>query len=196
MPKKVDHDERRREIVGAVWRVLADRGLSALSMRAIADEAGYANGVLAYYFANKNEVLQVAYEHVYHATNERVDAAAGDARGVDALRILCREILPLTEESLLEARIATSLWQRAMYDPVIGRINIDAWADWRIRITDCLQQALDDGHIRETDVVVAADRVLSMLMGVQVMAVLDPEAMTSSHQMGMLEDSIGDLLPK
>ncbi|MGB3371995.1 MAG: TetR/AcrR family transcriptional regulator [Rhodococcus sp. (in: high G+C Gram-positive bacteria)] len=196
MPKKVDHDERRREIVGAVWRLLATRGLSALSMRAIADEAGYANGVLGYYFANKDEVLQVAYEHIYNATNGRVEDKSGDARGVDALRILCREILPLNEESLLEARIATSLWQRAMYDPVIGRINIDAWNDWRARITGFLQQALDDGHIRDTDVAVAADRVLSMLMGVQVMAVLNPDAMTASHQVRMLDDCISELQQK
>lgn len=196
MPKKVDHDERRREIVGAVWRLLASRGLSALSMRAIAEEAGYANGVLAYYFANKDEVLQVAYEHVYHATNGRVEGKSGDARGMDALRVLCREILPLNEESLLEARIATSLWQRAMYDPVIGRINIDAWDDWRARITGFLQQAHDDGDIRDTDVAVAADRVLSMLMGVQVMAVLNPDAMTTSHQLRMLDDCISELQQK
>ncbi|MGA9871352.1 MAG: TetR/AcrR family transcriptional regulator [Rhodococcus sp. (in: high G+C Gram-positive bacteria)] len=193
MPKQVDHDLRRREIVDVVWRLLATRGISALSMRAIADEAGYANGVLAYYFAGKEEVLRYAYEHVHRATNDRVADRIGDARGLAGLRVLCREIMPLTEESLLEARIATSLWQRAMYDPEIGRINTDAWAEWRGRIWGLLTQAAEDEEIVDADIAVTADRLLSMLMGMQVMGVLTPESMGAVHQQKLLDQTLDDL---
>ncbi len=44
MPKLVDHDERRRSITAAAWRLIAARGIEAANMRDIATEAGYTNG--------------------------------------------------------------------------------------------------------------------------------------------------------
>jgi Bacterial regulatory proteins, tetR family len=41
MPKKIDHEERREELVRAVWRVIVDRGVDEATMREIARESGY-----------------------------------------------------------------------------------------------------------------------------------------------------------
>ena len=40
MPKRVDHDERRRQIVRALWRITERGGLGAVSFREVAAEAG------------------------------------------------------------------------------------------------------------------------------------------------------------
>ncbi|WP_328814119.1 TetR/AcrR family transcriptional regulator [Rhodococcus sp. NBC_00297] len=190
MPKVVDHDQRRREIIDVVWRLLATRGMAALSMRAIAEEAGYANGVLAYYFADKDALLRAAHELVFAATNERIVRASGDARGLSALRAVCGEIMPVTEESLLEARIATALWQRAMYDEDTRAASTAAWDEWRRLIERHLKDAVTDGEIDSIDLPVAADNVLTVLMGFQVTASLAPESMTPEHQWSVLEHSL------
>lgn len=54
MPKIVNHDERRQELIEATWQVIAQHGLSAVTMRQIAEEAGYANGALKPYFPTKS----------------------------------------------------------------------------------------------------------------------------------------------
>ncbi|MGK2317194.1 TetR/AcrR family transcriptional regulator [Gordonia rhizosphera] len=193
MPKIVDHDERRREIIAVVWRLIATRGIEAMTMRTIAEEAGYANGVLSYYFANKDEVVRRAYEHVSLATNDRVARKLGDARGLAALRILCYEIMPRTDEALLEARIAATLWERAMHDPAMRQINAQAWEDWRVQMIELLDQAVSDGEIPPSDTVLTTDTLLTLLMGMQVLAVLSPEMMPPSRQDELFENFIVEL---
>jgi len=47
MPKVVDWDARRDEVLAATWRVIARHGLAGTTVRKIAREAGYSAGVLA-----------------------------------------------------------------------------------------------------------------------------------------------------
>ena len=41
MPKDVDHDARREELLEAVWRVIARDGMERATIRAIAKETGW-----------------------------------------------------------------------------------------------------------------------------------------------------------
>lgn len=187
MPKLVDHEERRHAIAAAVWRLIAARGLDALTMRDIAAEAGYANGALSHYFKGKDDILRFAYEHVFDATNRRVAAALGDCTGLDALRVFCREIMPVSRETLLEARIAVSLWQRAIYDEHLGTVNERALADWRDHLVEYLDQALAAGEIVEVDTVLVADQILTLLTGTQIVGVLLPRTGAADRQVQMLD---------
>ena len=60
MPKVVDHDERRRHILEALFAVAARDGLAAATYRTIAAEAGVPTAQVQYYFATKAELLQHA----------------------------------------------------------------------------------------------------------------------------------------
>jgi AcrR family transcriptional regulator len=60
MPKRVDHDERRREIVEALFRVAARDGLAAATYRTIATEAGIPAPQVQYYFATKADLIHGA----------------------------------------------------------------------------------------------------------------------------------------
>jgi AcrR family transcriptional regulator len=40
VPKRVDHDERRRQLTDALLRIAGTRGLRAVTMREVAAEAG------------------------------------------------------------------------------------------------------------------------------------------------------------
>ena len=59
MPKIVDHDERRLELVDATWRIIARLGIEGATMREIATEAGFANGALKPYFPTRDTLLDV-----------------------------------------------------------------------------------------------------------------------------------------
>ncbi len=53
MPKIVDYAQRRRDLVEATTRIIVRQGLSGTTMRDIAAEAGFANGVVKSYFARR-----------------------------------------------------------------------------------------------------------------------------------------------
>ena len=62
MPKIVDHEERRRELAEALWRVIAHSGPQAVSIRTVAAEAGLSAGALRHYFQTREELLVFAMD--------------------------------------------------------------------------------------------------------------------------------------
>lgn len=191
MPRLVDHDERRRAIIAAAWRLLAARGVDGVNMRDLAAEAGYTNGALSHYFAGKDEILRAAYEHVLAATNERIEASVGRRTGLTALRRMCHEILPLARETTLEARIALSLWQRAMNDAALATVNNAAVAAWKQRMARHWQEAIDAGEVPATDVSMSVDLLMTALIGAQVVAVLEPATWSRAEQVAMIDVILG-----
>ncbi|MER6969729.1 TetR/AcrR family transcriptional regulator [Nocardioides sp. NPDC000445] len=191
MPRLVDHDERRRAIIAAAWRLLAARGVDGVNMRDLAAEAGYTNGALSHYFAGKDEILRAAYEHVLDATNERIEASVGRSAGLIALRRMCHEIMPLAQDTTLEARIAMSLWQRAMNDAALATVNNTAVAAWKRRMTRHWQEAIDAEELPATDVARSVDLLMTVLIGAQVVAVLDPATWSRAEQVAMVDVVLG-----
>ncbi|MFE0749262.1 TetR/AcrR family transcriptional regulator [Gordonia sp. NPDC058843] len=187
MPRLVDHDERRRAIVAAAWRLLATRGVDGISMRDLATEAGYTNGALSHYFAGKDEILRTAYEYVIEATNARIEAATQRRTGSAALRALCQELMPLTDEATLEARIAMSLWQRAMTDTVMAEVNNAAVAEWKVRMAQLWNEAVAAGELPARDIGVGVELLMTTIFGLQVTAVLDPRTTSRVDQIRLVD---------
>ncbi|GHF70837.1 AcrR family transcriptional regulator [Amycolatopsis bartoniae] len=189
MPKVVDHDARRREIIGVVWRLVAEEGIQSVTTRRIAEAAGFANGALLYYFPNKDAVLTAAFQHIFDATNTRADKADGERRGLGGLRTLCLEIMPLDEERCTEARLAITFWQQALNSPEKAAMHTSFLNRWREEMSARLGEAAEDGEIGELpDVDAVVDELLSMLMGLQIMGVLSPRETTPDRQLAQLDE--------
>src|SRR5690606_40101098 len=60
VPKRVDHEERRRLIAAAGRRIAADRGLEGVSLGEVAAEAGISKGLVQHSFPSKDAMLRCA----------------------------------------------------------------------------------------------------------------------------------------
>lgn len=175
MPKIVDHERRRIELVEATWRIIARLGLQRATMREVAEEAGFSNGALKPYFPTKDALLQATFEHVFHRTSERIAEAAASLEGLEALKAFGREVLPLDATRLDEARTVVPFWHVAIHDREKAALNDDSMVIWRGWILRWLVQAREAGELRAgVDVGPAADGLLTFLLGAQVTATLDP----------------------
>ena len=175
MPRLVDHAERREAIIGATWRLIAGKGIEATGMRGIAAEVGYANaGTLSHYFANKDEILSAAYEHVYSQTNRRIRAALGESTGLDAIRLMAREIIPDDDVTVDEAKIAVSFWQRSLQNEAMRATGEQAMGYWRQQLAAFFGQARAAGTI-ESDASDSelAGELLALLLGTHITGLLD-----------------------
>lgn len=194
MPKLVDYEVRRAEIIEAVWSLISARGFQAVTMRDLAAEAGYANGALTRYFPDKESVLRAAFRRAFDATNERAVAAIGDLGGIEALRRLALEIMPTDEVKLREARVVIGFWDYAVGDPALARYYADTTTEWREQVGMYLRQARATGEIppgRPDELVI--DSLLAMLMGLQITALFMPHDTTPERQLAMLDDFIAGL---
>ncbi|MDI2032729.1 TetR/AcrR family transcriptional regulator [Saccharopolyspora sp. TS4A08] len=183
MPKRVDHEDRRARIADATWRLIAERGIEATTMRAIAESIGMANGALKHYFPDKNSIVRTAFSYVFDATNERVRERLRGETGMDALWIFCEEIMPVADLTDLEARVVLPFWQRALADADLRRLYTDSMALWRGQIIGFLAEARDEGAIGTamSDELVA-EQLLAMLNGLQALALLDEASATREVQ--------------
>jgi AcrR family transcriptional regulator len=194
MPKIVDHEARRGEIIEAVWSLISSRGFQSVTMRELAAEAGYANGALSRYFPDKETVLRAAFRRAYDATNERAAAAIGDRGGLSALRLLCLEIMPLDEERRREARVVIGFWDYAAGDDDLVAFFDGTMLEWREQVRMYLRQARAAGEIpagRPDDVVI--DTLLALLMGLQINALFMPGDTTPARQRALLDDFMESL---
>lgn len=73
VPKRVDHDVRRREIGQALLRIAYTKGLQAASMREVATEAGVSLRLVQYYFHTKDELLLAGLAYLGEQLSARVE---------------------------------------------------------------------------------------------------------------------------
>lgn len=107
MPKTVDHDERRRLIAQATWRVINRDGVRAASVRAVATEAGLSTGSMRHYFDDHASLLLFAARHSLELMAQRVFAhlAAPDADPRTSIRAVLEELLPLDAQRTAESTV-------------------------------------------------------------------------------------------
>jgi AcrR family transcriptional regulator len=185
-------DDRRDKILESTWQLIARHGLAATNMRALAAEAGYANGALAYYFAGKDDLVRATYEYVLLQTNLRIDAATRGLRGLSALRAFCIEIVPDDELKLLEARVVVPFWSTALTDRTFASLFARDMSSWRKQMRKYLSEAAALGEIaaprHRREHPEAIEALVSMLTGMQILAVLNPEQHTPRMMRKMLDD--------
>jgi AcrR family transcriptional regulator len=151
MPKIVDHDERRREVLSAARRVIVRDGIDAATTRAIAKEAGYSNGVLAHYFADKDEILLSALRQSHQRIRDRLTRKVEAATGLAALRELLLDNLPLDAERTQESRLEVSFWSRSLASERLAEVQRAEADELRAAVRDLLAQARAAGELRTDD---------------------------------------------
>ncbi|MDJ0376188.1 TetR/AcrR family transcriptional regulator [Cryobacterium sp. PH31-L1] len=188
MPKVVDHDQRRVELVNATWRIIARHGIEGATLREIATEAGFANGALKPYFGTKDDLLTFAFGHVFSQTNLRIERGAGGLTGLAALRAFCHEILPLDETRVSEARIVIPFWQKALTNAAKAQLHDESMLQWRLALLGHLAEARATGEVEttiaDTDVV---GHLMNVLLGAQITAALSPDAHAPEQLVAQLD---------
>ncbi|MEU5945872.1 TetR family transcriptional regulator C-terminal domain-containing protein [Micromonospora sp. NPDC047465] len=124
MPKKVDRHERRTLIAAALMRVAARQGVEAVSLRHVAAEAGVSAGMVQHYFRTKDEMMAFAMAVVRERSQARVTDAIARLGEDPAPRLLLRTmvaaLLPLSEESLADGRVALAFLAYAAVRPDVA----------------------------------------------------------------------------
>jgi AcrR family transcriptional regulator len=176
MPKVVDHDERRRELAEAVWRVIDCEGDRGLTMRRIAEESGWSLGVITHYFPSKHALMLFAFTLMMQRDATGFREEMQRRRGLDALAAALRRNLPLSETDLAWTRVwLTSVAQALSRQDFLQMHNreIDLWRD---DIRSLIEQAQSLGEAdRGLDPDLETDLVGALIDGLAMHAALQPE---------------------
>jgi AcrR family transcriptional regulator len=188
MPKKVDHDARREELVLAAWRVIAARGIDEVTIREIARESGYSSGVLAHYFENKDDLLAHALRLSHTRIRKRYDAEVERSVAADALKGILLDNLPLDEQRELETRIEMSFWARALRNEALHEIQEQESETLRELLRELVANAQKDGAVStEYEMEDVIELLGAVIDGVSLHALLYPDRLPAEKQAKVME---------
>jgi AcrR family transcriptional regulator len=127
VPKRVDHEERRRQIADALLRTAAARGLHATGMREVAAEAGVSLRLVQYYFGTKEELLLSGMQHLAAQFGERamtrirrIKQPGGQASPRDVIAAILAEALPVDDERRTFAVLNAAYFALSLTDPALA----------------------------------------------------------------------------
>ncbi|PRB44469.1 TetR family transcriptional regulator [Arthrobacter sp. MYb23] len=187
MPKIVDAEARRHEVVQAVFRIIASDGLERASLREVADEAELAVGSVRHYFASSDELLVFSFGAVIDRIAGRLEAALASVEDAEpespeqhhAVLNLLGQFLPLDEELAVDACVWMAFRHAARIKPVLAaeaERSHRAVAAVVGRLIMILNPAEADA---QQSLVTEAERLLATMDGLCMHALLQPEWMTA-----------------
>ncbi len=118
MPRYVDHEDRRAQIVEATLEILADRGPRGLTFRAVAAKLGGSSTLITHYFGTRQELLDAIVETMSDWPSELDELEMDTDDEVERLRRFLIWMIPSSERGLMQER---------------GRINLLGEPDAKLR---------------------------------------------------------------
>jgi len=192
MPRVVDAEQRRSELVEMTAREIARVGLERVTLRDVARVGGWTTGIVSHYFVDKRDLLLATFR-------SRADVAARHARGlVDGgatpLQAFVEAVLPLDAERLLNWQVWLAVWGAAVGDDELSaaqrerheRFHDDLVAALTVeRRGDRLRAGLDLAH--------EALRLITVLDGTAVQVVFEPDRWPARKQRRVVDDHLSTL---
>jgi TetR/AcrR family transcriptional regulator, transcriptional repressor of bet genes len=141
MPKIVDHERRRDEIALIACRVVARYGFEQATIVRIARAAGCTTGMIAHYFATKQDIIVAALRLILRRIEERLTHADGAN-----LLTLLSEALPIDETRYIECAVWMAFWGQVASDKRLKRINAWLHREYLRLFERCLARGWSDYH--------------------------------------------------
>lgn len=146
----------REQVLSATLEMVAEQGLSKVTMASLAARLGTSGGHLLYYFGTRNGLLleTLRWSEAQYAVQRAPileKAAAGEA-GIDTLVSFAEVFLALDQKDP-RWLLWLELWARAPYDAELAAAQRDIDADWHADLVrllgDCAPDLADHGGTSE-----------------------------------------------
>ena len=187
MLKVVDHEQRRRELAHAVWRVIRRQGVDQASVRIVALEAGWSPGALRHYFATQSDLLAFAMRLVVERIESRVAAIDEATDPREAVEQVLHELVPLDDERRAENEVWLAFTARALIDPALRDQHNEVHAALHQACASSIQMLAAAGHANAGQApALEAERLHALIDGLAVHTALQPDLMTPDQIVAVL----------
>ncbi|HEV7806069.1 MAG TPA: TetR family transcriptional regulator C-terminal domain-containing protein [Solirubrobacteraceae bacterium] len=196
MPKVVDHEQRRRELGEAVWRVIRRDGVDGASVRRVAQEGGCSAGSLRHYFATQTELLAFAMQLVVDRIERRLAALALPDDPRHAVELVLYELLPLDDDARAENEVWVAFAGRALTDPELRARHLQIDDALRGVCDSVLARLAAGGRVRAgIDMAVEAERLHAVLDGLALHTAMRPSMLPRDRIVAVLTRHLDTLDP-
>ncbi len=184
MPKIVDKQAKKQEIVQAAIKVFAKRGVANTRMVEIAEAAGIGKGTIYEYFKDKNEIFAESFQHFMNMMDTVMGRSlfkiTDPVLKLKALITGWTEIISNFGFDYLE--VMFEFWAegiRASHDGGMGLIDLNKlYADYRTVIKAILDEGIRLGKFKKMNTTLTASILIGALDGLMLQWILDKSLFT------------------
>jgi AcrR family transcriptional regulator len=147
MGRKKMGDQRRREILDALYRCLLRRSYGETSVREIAREAGMNPALIHYYFKSKDDVLLCFVEDIFQSNKQLLEARLQELEnlGCSATDLLDEFLSFFNQRITGDARLQKvifEIWEVAIHNRKIKEMVKKIYREWMEALADLLRRAV------------------------------------------------------
>lgn len=193
MPKIINHEKRRNEIIDVTLDLIVEGGFEAATMREIASRAGFANGALKHYFPGKNDIIRGAYERYLHSIGDLLSEHVGTKRGISALEKAIRLTIPRNHDDATAARVLLSFWERCAFNAENDHDYTQHLTGWKAGYMQYLSEGRKDGDITtDTSDEQLVNEIVFMVMGATITRVVSP----THYDLDLIDSQVSDFIAR
>lgn len=191
MPKIVDHDERRRHIVEALWRVVDRDGVTAVSVRTVAAEAGMPKSSIGHYVGTMPQLLALAVDELLQSNIDYLMSIDILDLDVDKATEVLYTLVPVSERRRHMSGVWLLLVSQAGADSeiadVLHRLNMSVSEGLHDVLVGMREQGLvDPGR----DIAVEVRRLHALIDGLALQCMTDPALRGGSDVRTILREEV------
>ncbi|WP_143266215.1 MULTISPECIES: TetR/AcrR family transcriptional regulator [Amycolatopsis] len=188
MPKIVDHEQRRWELVRAVWRVIRERGVQGASIRSIAHAAGWSPSLVQYYFSTQAELLLFALRAISEETERRLTELESPPDPRDRALTQLERLLPMDPDSYVATEIWVAFLSLVLVDTEARALHEEAHHRLACLCRELLDGMSATGQLApDVDLDLEAGLLHALFDGLAVHAVTVPDQMPATRIRHLLE---------
>ena len=138
--------DTRQRIIEAVWSVMAENGLSRLTVRLVGQKAGVSHAMIHYYFASKDELVLSVVEH---ARSYWIHPMEDIVRGMGTPEEKLETVVAWMAQPATRAvmRIHRQLLSESEWNEDLRRAMAAEYARWRAGFIELFRQLESDGNL-------------------------------------------------
>ena len=165
----------RERILDAAMDRIASDGIDAVRIARIVMDARVSTALVHYHFATREALLAEALEHSFETAGSVRDETSSEP--AVRLKAMIDQCLPLPGELERDWVLWVELWLRAVRHPDLRPTAAKLYARMHDWFTEAIEQAMAEGELAPSDAAAVADRVLALIDGYGVRALLGDPSM-------------------
>ncbi len=193
MARTRDIEKQRADLSAATWAVAAERGITGLTVRAVAERAGCTTGLVFHTFPTKRDLVAHARELLLLRAAARLDALERDAPDPEAaLRAVATTLLTAPRKGGDEARVWVSFLAAAIADETIAEHHVRgnrALLDRLGRLARAVRPDWDDVRVEAF-----ATDLAGLTEGLNALSIFDRSRYPAERQVASVERLVDGLL--
>ncbi|TFG95513.1 MAG: TetR/AcrR family transcriptional regulator [Calditrichales bacterium] len=181
MPRVVNKEIKKLEILQAAMKVFAEKGIFKSRIIEIAEKAGVGKGTVYEYFRSKEEIFAAAFSLVHQNTMKAIETALHEEKDPSRqLYILVETTIKgmlNTEDHFGE--LMMEFWAEGVRTKDLGIMNAidlrNLYAEYRSLINKIIKDGIEQKIFRELDCINVSAVLIGAFDGLLLQWVLDPK---------------------